>query len=391
MKLKTENYFVFGVIITILIISALFLKTQIPYLKNINSQDDINTAPQPTPATTTSTTPSSIPTTSTSIPVAPPPTQFPYVPPPCAPLVSPITTSISICASTTVNAPIIIAASNIQVICQPGVTLTRPGGAIAPFDLFTFATGVTGSALSGCNIQNGFNNAIRLSIGTTGNIIIGNTINGALVGIKDDLGAYGNIFTNNVITNSRLQGMLLQGRNGRISGSSIIANPMGIQLGYAPSGNPNTFPPGALCSSGANGDPVICSRSYDGADYVIYSSNLKNNRGAGVVNYGLDNQFLSNTFNNNVIGIDNYAIFAGSETNPYSNRLQEYFQSGVKILGNTLMNNQFAGVYLNGKSNYYDQVSQQFARTTLVSGNTFSANKDGIVLGRKDINYYTGL
>ena len=335
-------------------------------------------------------------------------------PPPCvAPNTIPATigASMTLCGTITMIAPTIITANNVIVTCAPGTTINYGGSPTAMLDAIQIASGVSGARISGCTFRGRFSSAIHLLSGVSGATIDANTINGAKVGIQEDYTAQNNLYSQNNIQNTGVA-VKLEGQQSNTKNNVIMNNAIGIFTGTDIT-TLNSASPNAICSLGLNPHgsygsgnppvwtpypwPMICSIPLSGNMQRMNSNSITNN-GQGIVIYGLDNQINLNTIDSNQMGIEVNSIYLGSEINPTlqtSNsypifNIQEYFNSGVRIISNTISNNQQVGIRTNGRSTYFWLSSLQYHRWTIISQNLITSNGNsqqdsgGIVMGSKD-------
>lgn len=337
-------------------------------------------------------------------PTLPAPTSLPQAPPCVTPNTIPatITTSLTLCGTIPMTAPTVITASNVLVVCDPGTVLTKAQGTQA-FDALQIAPGLTNVQIHGCTFTGGFSNALHIGAGVTSSQIANNNILGAEVGIKEAFTAQLNTYSGNTIKQT-ITGMHLEGSQGTVIGSTLTDNKHGIQTGTDPTTLTQTTP-NAICSRGitinqfpAQPLPVYCSIPQSGKGYTLTNNRLLKN-GQGIITYSTDNLIQLNTIQSNDEGIQVNAMYVGFEVNPFIptypqlplNNLQEYFNAGHQITGNTITQNRWSGIQLHGRSTYFWRSSRQYHRKTIIGGNTISSNgqlntplTDGIVVGRKD-------
>lgn len=281
-----------------------------------------------------------------------------------------------LCTGTyTLTSPISVSA-NSALKCQSGVNLIYGGASPYLFDGVKLIG--DGASIEKCAFQGKFLNAVSLSANKNMRVIQ-NTIDGAQTGIFEEPQSSNNLYQDNVVKNTT-NGFELQGSNSLISGGIISKNSTGILVGVYPS---NFTFPNSVCSTGQNGGPILCSIPTVGKNQKITRATIREN-GIGIETYGLDTEISENRIEKNTAGIQAQAIFTGSENNPYG-YLQEYFNSGVQILKNTIRGNAKAGIILQGYSVFYFQLSQQYWHSTLIKENIITAGNGtqgiGVLLG----------
>lgn len=311
-----------------------------------------------------------------------------------------ITSSITLCGNIRMTASSRIGASNVVVTCDPGTIITKALTNTAHNGIYV-PPGFTNVQINGCTFEGKFDNAIKLDSRVKNSFISNNIINGSIVGIKEEANSTSNTYSGNTIRNS-YTGMHLEGSRGIVVNSTISQNVRGIVTGTDPAG---IIPsPLAVCSSGfiiytcpLQIIQMYCSMPQNGQRYVIQNNIItKNNE--GILIWALDNLIIGNSINYNIDGIKVNSIYTGSEINPGSsagqcgmNNVQEYFQSGSQIYGNSIMGNTQTGIKLSGRSTYFYASSTQFIRSTNITLNIISQNGvqgtnygEGIIVGSKE-------
>ena len=305
----------------------------------------------------------------------------------------------TLCGTITMTAPTVIT-SGVIVTCLPGTTINYGGPLNAGFDAIQIAPGVVSAQVNGCTFNGPFLSAIHLMSGVLSSQVNSNIINGAKNGIIEDYLSSNNRYSQNNIQNTGVA-MKLEGQQGNTNNNLISNNAIGIFTGID-SATLTSTSPNAICGFGTTVFPtpssapqvvIPCSIPQSGNLQRMNSNSITNNV-QGIVVFGTDNQIQSNTIDSNQIGIEVNAIYIGSETNPFTNQNQEYFNSGVKITSNTISNNLQVGISMSGRSTYFFQSSQQYHRWTFITQNTIVSNgrpnmllEGGIVIGGSAMIY----
>jgi hypothetical protein len=303
-----------------------------------------------------------------------------------------ISSSITLCGNIRLSNPILVTGSNAKINCKKGTTITKAPGTQS-FDAITIAQNLNNVQIDGCNFRGAFDNVIVLNSGVRDSTIQNNLIIGTpnTNGIRENSNAHDNLILLNTIRNTN-NAIILEGFNSIASRNTLHSNGVGVLTGTDPDSLTQTTP-NSICSTTGpyNQYPILCSLPQNGENVKIGSNQIYDNV-YGIITYGLDNEISYNNINSNTVsGIKANSIYAGSEINPNTNWLQEYFNSGVMIDGNTITENTEAGIILDGKSAFFWETSAQYSRKTTIQNNDITNNGDqgniysaGIIIGAEE-------